>query len=178
MGGWVCGCFIFVFLRVLSPVTGTPCVGLTLWLSLGCGEVVCCVVVCADTVVCALLARRRVKMRNYGLTESQSLTILRLHTVHTRPCRAPHTHTGARLSKWAIRSADAVTAVFDRFGPSWPNSHLGSPHAKFWARVLRYFSPCYGLLPPLHKRRDGARDATSTTSIAGTCYRGFVRRAS
>ena len=35
-----------------------------------------------------------------------------------------------------------MTAVVDRFGPSWPNSHLGSPHAKFWARVLRYFSPC------------------------------------
>ena len=38
------------------------------------------------------------------------------------------------------------TAVVDWFGPSWPDSHLGSPHARFCARAYRYFSACYGLL--------------------------------
>ena len=44
------------------------------------------------------------------------------------------------------------TAVVDWFGPSWPDSHLGSPHAKFCARVFRYFFVCYGVLPPPHSQ--------------------------
>ena len=58
------------------------------------------------------------------------------------------------------------TAVVDWFGPSWPDSHLGSPHAKFCARVFRYFFVCYGVLPPLHRRRDGARDARAQQAHA------------
>jgi len=138
------------------------------------GGVLCCCV-CADTVPFSRSAPcQNAELRPYRISVVNHSSSA--HCAHTPLPRTAHTHRQDCQS--GLRSADAVTAVVDRFGPSWPNSHLGSPHAKFWARVLRYFSPCYGLLPPLHKRRDGARDATATTSIAGTCYRGFVRRAS